>query len=100
MLIIQNTADNFQIPIIFKIQILTSNTSIPLTSSRFREVENVQEYSHKGLFKYTIGGTPDFEQSLALKTEMKKKGFQDAFVVAFYNDVRISMRTALKLLKQ
>jgi len=100
MLIIQNTADKTGIPITFKVQILASETPVPFTSSRFNGLGDIQEYYHKGMYKYAVGKAPNLENAENLITEMKKKGFKEAFIVAFYKEQRIAMRTALKLLKQ
>ena len=97
-------------------QVLASITPVPVTSSQFNGLENVVEYFHKGLYKYAVGlpadlpreasadrGTPvkadkisNLEAAETLQAEMRRRGFKEAFVVAFYKEQRIAMRTALK----
>ena len=83
----------------FRVQIETSETKVPLNSSRFKGVQ-VWEYQQDKLFKYTAGTFEnDYEGASKFKNEMREKGFQYAFVVAFLNGERISLDKAIKLAK-
>lgn len=84
-------------PVVFKVQIETSEKSVPLNDGKFKG-ENVWEYQQGGLFKYTVGDFEgDFDAANALKKEMRAKGFKHAFVVAFVEGERISLEKAIKL---
>lgn len=86
--------------ITFRIQIETSESKVPLTSSRFKGV-SVWEYQQDKLFKYTSGNFEnDYEAANNYKNEMREKGFQHAFVVAFQNGERIALDKAIKLAKK
>jgi N-acetylmuramoyl-L-alanine amidase len=88
------TKDN---SIYFKVQIETSEAPIALTSSKFKGYE-VAEYKQDNLFKYTCGNFKnDFKSANAYKSELRQKGFSNAFVVAFQNGERISLEKAIKL---
>ena len=50
-----------------------------------------------GTFKYYVGSFIDKAQADILKNDMRKTGFQGAFVVAFHKDKRISIKEALDL---
>jgi len=83
----------------FRVQIETSGSKVSLNSSRFKGVQ-VWEYQQDKLFKYTAGTFEnDYEAASKFKNEMREKGFQYAFVVAFYNGERISLDKAIKLAK-
>ena len=83
----------------FKVQIETSREKLALNHARFRNI-NVQEYAQDGLFKYTSGVFEnDFNSANAYKNEMRKLGFEHAFVVGFLNGNRIPIDEALKLAK-
>jgi len=56
---------------------------------------DVKEYYFKGIYKYYIGQTSDFNEILKLQNEIRKK-VPDAFVVAFKNDKPISIKEAMK----
>lgn len=85
--------------ITFKVQICSSSVSLAQDEKKFEGVENVWEYREGGLYKYTVGSNKDLGSASALRRELCRKGFQDAFVVSFQNGKRIPVRVAKKLLK-
>ena len=85
--------------IIFKVQVLSSEKPLASNSPRFKGLKNVWEYKDGGLYKYTIGNKRDIQSASALQSELREKGFSDAFVVAFQNEKRIPVRKALIFLK-
>jgi N-acetylmuramoyl-L-alanine amidase len=93
-------APNLDNTLIFKVQIETSRTKIRLTDSRFNELD-VEEYVQDGLYKYTAGSFPnDLESAKLLQHELRTKGFQHAFVVAFVGKNRVSMEEAYRIMKE
>ena len=81
--------------IVFKIQIFASQDAIYMAPANFKGLENVEEYIDEGLYKYTSGTAEDFEYSRdVLLNQMKKLGYQDAFVVAFINGKRTTLLKA------
>ena len=84
--------------IIFKVQIISSNTRLATNSPQFIGLKNVWEYKDSGLYKYTIGNQKDLKSASALQSEFRRKGFSGAFVVAFKNGKRIPVREAQRLL--
>jgi N-acetylmuramoyl-L-alanine amidase len=80
--------------IVFRIQVYTSPEKISLNSPRFKGRSDVWEYKFNKNWKYTIGSCDKQEDALKLLTDLKKAGFDDAFVVAFKNNVRISLQEA------
>ena len=87
---------NINKEIIFKVQALSSENPIGSNSPRFNGLKNVWEYKDGGLYKYTIGNKRDIQSASALQSELRKKGFSDAFVVAFKNGKRIPVIEALR----
>lgn len=83
--------------VFYKVQIETSDAKLSLSDSRFKGV-HVQEYQQDQLYKYTTGNFEnDLQAAKTLQNEMRKKGFQHAFVVAFLDGERISIEKAIKL---
>jgi hypothetical protein len=56
-------------------------------------IEVVQE---DNLFKYRARNFTDLASAQKAKEELKKKGFPDAFVVAYQGNKRISLSQAIK----
>ena len=84
--------------IIFKVQIISSSTRLAKNSPQFKRFEGVWEYNDGNLYKYTIGNKKDLKSATALQSELRKRGFSGAFVVAFKNGKRITVNEARKLL--
>ena len=82
--------------IIFKVQVLSSENPLESNSPWFKGLKNVWVYKENDLYKYTIGNKRDIQSASVLQSELCKKGFSDAFVVAFQNGRRIPFRKALK----
>lgn len=81
--------------IVFRVQIETSETKI--SNSKFKGLQ-VYEYKQDNLYKYTVGKfVNDINEANKYKTELRSKGYQHAFVVAFLNDERINLEKAIKL---
>jgi len=94
-----NTAlDTKSQEIVFKVQIISSGTRLVKTSPHFKDIKNVWEYREKGLYKYTVGNQRDLKSASVLQSEFRDKGFNGAFVVAFNNEKRISVREAKRFL--
>jgi len=74
--------------IIYKVQIMTSNTKLKSNSLIFKGY-NVSEYFHKGLYKYTTGDFNNIENANYEVNKIKKSGFKDAFIVKFMNNIRV-----------
>ena len=49
------------------------------------------------MYKYCIGNFSVYKMAKNYKIELIKKGFQNAFLVAFLNGERISIEKAIKL---
>jgi N-acetylmuramoyl-L-alanine amidase len=81
--------------IVFKVQIKSSSETISLNSKQFKGLKGVEEIKFKGMYKYYVGSTNDFNKILKKQTEVRKK-IPDAFVVAFKSNKRISINEALK----
>lgn len=83
--------------LIFRVQIHTSDKKTPLTSSRFKGME-IFEYQQDNLYKYCTGlFQNNLQAAKSHKNELIENGFQNAFVVAFFNGERISIEKAIKL---
>jgi N-acetylmuramoyl-L-alanine amidase len=83
----------------FKVQFMTSGKEINTASKQYKDIENIGYYKHQGMFKYTAGDLATETEALKLRKAMVKRGFSDAFVVAFRNGNRIPLEEARLLSK-
>jgi N-acetylmuramoyl-L-alanine amidase len=86
--------------LVFKVQLVTSSQKVAPDSENFNGLDGVSFYEAGGLFRYTYGEKSSWEEANQLQDEAKSKGFEDAFIVAFYEGKRIGVGEAVKLLKQ
>jgi hypothetical protein len=88
-----------KVGIVFKVQIKSSWKKIPQNSPVFKGLPKVEYYYTDNLYKYTIGSFTSAEACEEYIKIAVKKGFNDAFVVAFYQKNRISLEEADKIIK-
>lgn len=92
-----NEPKNDQNQVVFRVQIQTSKKRIPTSSSEFKGL-TIYEYQQDGLYKYASGYfLNDFKSANNHKNELRNKGFEHAFVIAFLNGERINLEKAIKL---
>ncbi|MEA3444014.1 MAG: N-acetylmuramoyl-L-alanine amidase [Bacteroidota bacterium] len=85
--------------IVFKVQIASSKNQIDIDPKNFQGLENVQECQINGLFKYVVGHENDYDKIYNYYKEIKKK-VPDAFLVAFKDGEKISVRKAKRELRK
>lgn len=85
--------------LVFRVQFYISKSKLAPDAREFKGLDNVSHYRHMGMYKYTIGNEQTPGDAQKLITLLNKKGFKDAFVVAFLNGERISLDEGKKLLK-
>ncbi len=83
--------------VVFKVQILTASRKYSGKESFFKGLK-VSYYVHDNMYKYTVGNYVSLEKAIEELDKIKLKGFTDAFIVAFYQNERISIKDAVELL--
>jgi N-acetylmuramoyl-L-alanine amidase len=84
----------------FCVQIATNPSDIGIDNPKFKGLSKVSVYQHGGLYKYVVGKEKELSKSFELMKELRRKGFKDAFVVAFDGDDRITVDEAKRLLNE
>ncbi len=84
----------------YRVQFLTSEKELPSGHKNFKGVEGYQCYKQDGIWRYTMGNEATIARAKNIQSELRKKGFKDAFVIAFFNGKRISLQEARELQEQ
>ena len=85
--------------VFFRVQFASYKSPKSLNNKKFKKLKEVQEYYHKGMYKYTAGNEKTLEKALQLKGEMTGKGYKDAFIVAFVGEKRVTLDEAQEFIK-
>ena len=91
-----NNTNNSSETATYRVQFATSPTKKSTNAAEYKGLQNVMIYFHKGSYKLTVGDEQSLGSANQLLSEMQKKGYKDAFVVAFYNGERVSIEEAKK----
>ena len=93
---INNTSSN---NLYFKIQIAASKKNIDLKSYNFKGLKTLSSLKSGKLFRYYFAKSSTYKDAKNKLKEAKKKGFKNAFIVAFDGDIKITISEALDRLK-
>ncbi len=86
--------------LIFAVQVVSSPKELKKGNAKFKGLDDVREEKADGLYKYSSGKFSSLKNAIDYQNEMRDKGFKDAFVVAFKNGNRISMKEARETLQK
>nr|BFF40652.1 hypothetical protein BACY1_24570 [Tenacibaculum mesophilum] len=78
----------------FRIQVAASRKK--LSTSSFKGLENVEYLFIDNYYKYYYGNLPSLSEIKKVLPKVRSKGYKDAWIVAFKNGKRISIKEALK----
>jgi len=81
----------------YRIQFYTNPKELSLSDNMFKGIDKLAIYNHNGLYKYTSGHFSNLQKANEQLGEIRKKGFNDAFIVVFNNDMRITSDEAKRL---
>lgn len=79
----------------FKVQLLASSKEIPLEPRHFKGLKKLSKEPYQGLYRYFTGATTSYEDANLLKDRAAAKGYSSAFVVAYRDGKRISLKEAV-----
>lgn len=83
----------------FKVQFASRDTKVPVTDKAFTKVPEVDVYFYNGAYRYVSGDFATKQEAVNRMEEIKRLGFSDAFVVAFINGERVTIKEAENALK-
>ncbi len=82
--------------IIFKVQIAASSNKVAPKSYNFKGLSPISRTKLTSVYRYFYGETTDYNKAKELKNEAIGVGYTSAFIVAYKNNTRISLKEALK----
>lgn len=82
--------------IVFKVQIFASANNVAVAAKNFKGLNTISKEGYKNLYRYMYGSTQSFDYATKLKVDAEKKGYKDAYIVAYKNGVRIPIDEAMK----
>ena len=91
---IENNENTAQI--LFKVQIAASSNKVAPKSYNFKGLSPISRTKPTSVYRYFYGETTDYNKAIELKNEAIGVGYISAFVVAYKNNTRISLKEALK----
>ena len=86
--------------VLYRIQFLSLSTDKKLAEKKYIQLPEIKNYFYKGMYRYTSGEISNFNEAINLQNQVRKMGFKDAFIVAFYKNERISLEEAKKISQQ
>jgi hypothetical protein len=85
--------------LVFRVQIGAFKTRLP--NDAFRGLSPLNgETAGNGYIRYTAGNFDKVENANAVKNDLRRLGYNDAFVVVYYNGKRISLGEALSIMNE
>ncbi|MCH8904039.1 MAG: N-acetylmuramoyl-L-alanine amidase [Bacteroidetes bacterium] len=94
----KETIDKTRVPT-FKVQICASAKPIDLSSQPYSSLSQIEtDTLPDGMVKFRTGNFTNINSAITYQQKLRKSGFTDAFVVAFYQDKRISIKEAREML--
>ena len=81
----------------YRVQIAAGKNKIATKSYNFKGLKDVNRFRVNSLYKYYYGSTSSFKNVKETLKIVKKKGYTTAFIVAFKNGKKISVKEAVKM---
>lgn len=82
--------------ILFRVQIMASRNRVSVYSPKFKGLKDVKELYYDNYYKYHYGVSADIQVIRQRANQARRAGIKDAFIVAFKNGVKISIKEALQ----
>ena len=78
----------------WSVQFYTSPKPLPDNHKIYNSFDDVREDYENGIYKYSTGLLSEKGDAIRLQNKLRQQGYKDAFVVAFFNNKKISIKDA------
>ncbi len=86
--------------IFWSVQFYTSPKSLPANHKANKAFDKVKEFMENGTYKYAAGMLKDKNEAIRLQGQVREMGYKDAFIIAFLNNKKITVKEATEKLRQ
>ena len=80
---------------VFKVQVLAGASKLKAGSPQLKGLTNAEYYEEKGIYKYTVGASTDYQEIYRLRKELLDR-FPQAFIIAFKDGVKVDVNEAIR----
>ena len=84
----------------YTVQFSTLKKKVPVTDPAFKKIKEVEVYYNNDTYRYTSGRFATKAEAEARQEEVQKLGYKDAFIIAYINGERVSMKKAEEMMKK
>ena len=84
---------------IFKVQVTANSTKLPKNAPQLKGLDQVDYYHDGGMYKYTVGASPDYYEISRLRKQLLDR-FPQAFIIAFKDGKRCDVQQAIMEFKK
>ena len=81
--------------VLFKVQIAASSKKLETKSYNFKGLTKISRSQEGALYRYYYGATSDYKEAQALQSEARATGYDQAYIVAFKENQRVSLTEVL-----
>ena len=81
--------------LVYKVQIAASGRSLPLNPAAFNDLSPLSKEKSGKLYRYYYGESSTYDEAKKLKKKALRKGYKNAFLVAFRDGKKIKLSDAI-----
>lgn len=81
--------------LVYKVQIAAGSKPVDLIKTNFKGLEPISKTKKDNLYRYFYGSAKRYKKAQKLKAKAIKSGYKHAFIVAFFNGEKITVKEAI-----
>ena len=93
---VMNASQAPKSPVIYKVQLLATVKTIPMTPNYFNGLNSISKEPYKNLFRYMYGSVSSYAQAQKLRKEAASNGYPTCYIVVYKNGERVRLTSDIK----